>query len=44
MGAVRLESGLLRATLRHEGDANFIVQLYRANGERIGTLASVLCV
>ena len=40
MGAVRLDSGLLRVALRHEGEGNFIVQLYRADGRRVGTLAN----
>ncbi len=40
MGAVRLDSGLLRVTLGHEGEENCIVQLYRAGGEGIGTLAN----
>lgn len=40
MGAVRLRSGLLRATASHAGTGNFIVQLYNVNGQRLGILVN----
>jgi hypothetical protein len=40
VGAVRLKPGLLRASLTHEGDRNFIVQLYHVSGNRVGILTN----
>jgi hypothetical protein len=42
MGAVRLNAGLLRATLTHGGTSNFIVQLYHANGDLVGLVANTI--